>query len=95
MLGKRQQSEDTPKAVSDQVTDSLASENTNSLGLNTVYSLNQSLLAQSAAHDVLFASMVSEQARLVAAGQAAAIKSAADIFGIDPEDIMPSETGDE
>lgn len=81
--------------VSEQVTDALAEDNLTLLGLNTAYSLDQTLMSQSQAHGTLFANMVSEQQRQTTAGQASAIKIAADIFGVKPEDLAPGLYSDD
>lgn len=94
MFGKRRDADETSKAVAGQVTDFAASANTLTLGMNTAYSLDQSLLAHSQAHAVLFSNMISEQQQFIAAGQAASIKMAADLYGIRPDDIMPSVDDD-
>lgn len=90
MLGNREELDENAEAVSGQVTDSLATVNTLAQGLNAAYSLDQSILAHSQAHGVLFANMISEQQQFVSTGQAASIKMAADLYGISPEDILPS-----
>lgn len=81
--------------VAEQVTDSVAADNLTLLGLNTAYSLDQTLMSQSQAHGALFANMVSEQQRQTTAGQAAAIKVAADMFGIKPEELVPGLYSDD
>lgn len=55
--------------------------------LNAAYALDQTLLAQSQAHGVLFANMVSDAQRLNQAGQAAVLKSAAEMIGVPPETL--------
>lgn len=82
----RDEFEAVPETVAEQVTDSVTTANVANLGSTPAVSLDQALLAQSQAHAVLFANMVSEQQRLVNAGQAAAMKSAAEIFGIASSD---------
>lgn len=90
MLGMREEVDEGQEVVSEQITDSVTATNALAMGLNSAYSLDQSILAHSQAHGVLFANMISEQQQFVAAGQAAAIRMAADFYGIRPEDIMPS-----
>lgn len=75
--------------AAEQTADALAQATLSTLGHNAALSLDQSLMAQSQAHGVLFANMVSEQQRLVAAGGSAAIKNAAEILGVSPEKIDP------
>lgn len=82
-------------SVSEQVTDTTAADNLSLLGLNSAYSLDQTLMSQSQAHGTLFANMVSEQQRQTTAGQASAIKIAADIFGIKPEELAPELYSDD
>lgn len=90
MLLSREGTDENEALVPDQVTDSVASANTLTMGLNAVYAMDQGFLAHSQAHGVLFANMINEQQQFIAAGQAASIKMAADLYGISPEDILPS-----
>lgn len=73
--------------VAEQVTDALTSADLSLLGNNTAYALDQAFMAHSQAHGTLFANMVSEQQKQVTAGQAAALKSAATLFGLEPDNI--------
>lgn len=76
-------------SISKKATDTVAETNTMVLGVNPALTIDQTLMAQSQAQGALFANMVSEQKRLVEAGQAAAIQNAADIIGIPAAKIDP------
>ena len=90
MWRNREDVDESETLVENQITDSVASANTLTMGLNAAYGMDQSMLAHSQAHGVLFANMINEQQQFMAAGQAASLKMAADFYGISPEDILPS-----
>lgn len=88
-FGKRKAKQDanTPSAEAGQA--QISAEEARMAEINAAYALDQALLAQSQAHGVLFANMVSDQQKFTAASQASALKNAAELIGIDP-DVLTS-----
>lgn len=70
-------------AVSNAMADTTTQMNLSNLALGPSVAMDQTMYAQSHAQGILFANMLSEQQHTFATGQAAAIRAAAEIYGID------------
>lgn len=85
---KKKKSSKKPESAKVPPSDSAVNENVATLSSSTAMALDQALHAQSQAQGILFTNMVNEQKERFEAGQVAAIKIAADIYGISTDKIM-------
>ncbi len=71
--------------------DTTTAMNLSNLALGPSVAIDQTFFAQSHAHGILFANMLTEQQHTFATGSAAAIKAAAEIYGIDERALQIPE----
>lgn len=71
--------------------DTTTAMNLSNLALGPSVAIDQTFFAQSHAQGILFANMLTEQQHTFATGSAAAIKAAAEIYGIDEKALKIPE----